>query len=120
MKQKQNLNESQLTLPFGHGRTAAISLDDRARILWFMGAVSLLSLFVYFYAVNVIARNTALRQNLEAHVADASGRIGALEFSYIELKNSITSEVAASHGFKEVRAPLYVSRTGSTALTLNR
>ncbi len=98
----------------------AISLESRANFFWFLVGVSILSLFVYFYAVNSIAHNTALRQNLEAHVVDAAGRIGSLEFAYINAKNIITSEVAMSYGFKEARSPLYVSRTTGSALTLNR
>lgn len=98
----------------------AISYDSRANIFWFMVGLSILSLFVYFYAINSIARNTALRQNLEAQVVDAAGRIGTLEFAHIELRNKITSEVASAYGFKEVKKPLYVTRTTGSALTLNR
>ena len=121
MKKTININnDEQLTLPFGEGRTASLSLDTRANYFWFMAGVSVLSLFVYFYAINAIAHNTALRQNLEAQVADASGRIGSLEFAHIELKNSITSEVAHSYGFQEVKTPLYVSRTAGSLVTVNR
>lgn len=101
-------------------KAKAISIDSKANIFWFMVGVSLLSLFVYFYAINSIARSTAMRQNLEAQVVDAAGRIGTLEFAYIELKNNITSEVAANYGFKEVKKPLFVTRTTGSALTLNR
>lgn len=101
-------------------KAKTISIESSANLFWFMVGVSILSLFVYFYAINSIARSTALRQNLEARVTDAAGRIGALEFSYIKLKGTITSEVAASYGFKEVRKPLYVSRAAGSALTLNR
>lgn len=101
-------------------KAKAISYDNRANIFWFIVSLSLLSLFVYFYAIHSIARSTAMRQNLEAQVVDAAGRIGTLEFAYIELKNNITSEVAESYGFKEARKPLYVSRTTGSALTLNR
>lgn len=98
----------------------SISYEQRETAFWFLVGVSILSLFIYFYAINAIARNTALRQNLEAHVADAAGRIGGLEFAYIEEQNKITSEVAASFGFKEVKSPLYVSRATGSALTFNR
>jgi len=101
-------------------RTKALSIESRANFFWFLIGVSILSLLVYFYAINSIARNTALRQNLEAYVADAGGRIAGLEFAHIELKNAITAELAYSYGFEEVRTPLYVTRNSSTSLTLNR
>ncbi len=101
-------------------KVKAISYEQKASIFWFFAGVAILSLFVYFYAIHSIARYTALRQNLEAQVTDAAGRIGALEFASIELKNTITSEVASNYGFKEVRTPLYVSRNTGSALTLNR
>lgn len=100
--------------------TKAISYDSRATIFWFLVGVSVLFLFVYFYAINSIARSTALRQNLESQITDSAGRVGGLEFAYIELKNSVTSEVARSYGYKEVRSPLYVSRNANSGLTLNR
>ena len=98
----------------------AISYEQREAAFWFLVGVSVLSLFIYFYAINAIARNTAIRQNLEAHVADAAGRIGGLEFAYIGEQNKITAEVARSFGFSEVKSPLYVSRTAGRALTFNR
>jgi len=94
--------------------------DTRERAFWFLASVSVLSLFIYFYAVNAIARNTALRGNLEAHLADAGSKIGSLEFSYISLKNSVTSEIALERGFKEAKEPLFVTRTPASSLTLNR
>ena len=69
--------------------------------------------------MNAIARNTALRENLEAHLSDAGSRIGALEFSYIELRNGVTREKAGELGFNEVKSPLYVTRNASAALTLH-
>lgn len=120
-------NEEQLTLPFGERRArslkpralAALGYEERQKIFWFLAGVAVFSLFIYFYAINAIARNTALRQNLEAHLADSSGRIAALEFAHIELENSVTAELAKQYGFEEVKTPLYVSRTPNTALTLN-
>lgn len=98
----------------------AISYEQRANFFWFMVCASILSLFIYFYSVSAMARNTAIRQNLEAQLADTGGRIGGLEFSYIELKNSITSELAHQYGFREIRNPLYVSRNAANSLTLSR
>ncbi len=124
MSRRINFNDEQLALPFGESRVAGLSLnaissEARQRIFWTLAGISLFSLFIYFYAINAIARNTALRQNLEAHMADASGKIAALEFAHIELENQVTEELARQYGFEEVKAPLYVSRTKTSALTLN-
>lgn len=101
-------------------RIKAISYEDRVSIFWTVAGVAIFSLFIYFYAVGAIARNTALRENLEAHLADAGSRIGELEFAKIKLENAVTAEVARQYGFKEVRAPLFVTRVDRSALTYNR
>ena len=96
-----------------------ISYDHRARFFWILTAVSLLSLFIYIYAINVTARNIALRQNLERQTARVSANLDLLEFAYIELKNNITIELAYQHGFREIKNPLYVSRTRAASLSFN-
>jgi hypothetical protein len=115
---KIKFNEHQLTLPLGE-RGISLSYEGRERAFWFLVGVSVLSLFIYFYAINAMARNTALRSHLEAHLADANSRLGTLEFAYIDLENSVTAEVASAYGFKEVRKPLYVTRNAAPTLTLN-
>lgn len=116
-------SDDQLVLPFREGGRALsirrISYEDRRKTFWVLSSISIFSLFIYFYAVNAIARNTAIRGNLEAHLADANSRIGALEFTYIELKNNITKEKAGEFGFNEVKSPMYVTRNASTAITLH-
>lgn len=79
-----------------------------------------MSLFVYIYAVNSISRNIATRQSLERQAGIISTNLDALEFSYIELQNNVTIELAHNYGFKEVDKPLYVSRTNpETSLSFN-
>lgn len=116
-------NENQMPLPFsqsGQTRSRAISIEDRERTFWFLASVSLLSLFVYIYAINAAAHHIAVRQNLEKEVAETNTRLSTLEFNVIALKNNVTLEVAQSYGFEEVSAPLYVSRTSSaSSLTFN-
>ena len=120
MNRKTRFNENQLALPFRERGSISLSYEGRERAFWLLAGVSIFSLFVYFYAVNAIARNTALRENLEAHLADSGSRIGSLEFSYISLKNGVTSDIALARGFTEAKAPLYVTRTQAASLTLNR
>ena len=96
-----------------------ISYQDRVRFFWIMSAVSILSLFIYIYAINVTARNAALGQNLERQMARDGANLDSLEFAYIKLKNNVTLELAFERGFKENRNPLYVSRTPNNSLSFN-
>lgn len=101
------------------GKIKIISYDNRARLFWVMTTISVLSLFVYIYSINNIARNIAVRQTLEKQITHISTNLDSLEFAYIELKNNVTLELAYHHGFKEIKDPLYVSRDHGTALSFN-
>ncbi len=96
-----------------------ISYQDRVRFFWIMSAISILSLFVYIYAINVTTRNAALGQNLERQMGRAGAELDSLEFAYIKLKNNVTLELAYERGFKETKNPLYVSRRPNTSLSFN-
>lgn len=100
-------------------RTKIISYDNRVRFFWILVAVSMLSFLVYIYAINNIARNIVMRQNLEKRTAEISANLDSLEFAYIELKNDITIELAYNYGFREIKNPLYVSRTRDASFSLN-
>jgi len=96
-----------------------ISYQDRVRFFWIMSAISILSLFVYIYAINVTTRNAALGQNLERQMGRAGAELDSLEFAYIKLKNNVTLELAYERGFKETKNPLYVSRRPNASLSFN-
>lgn len=110
MSKRINISEHQLSLPFRQGRTGAISYDSRVRFFWGLVTLSIFSLVIYVYAINVTARNVAMRQDLERQIAEVSVNLNSLEFAYIELKNNVTMELAHTYGFREVKNPLYVSR----------
>ncbi len=93
--------------------------DNRVRFFWTVVTVSVLSLFIYIYAINATARNIVTRQDLERQIANASANLDSLEFVYIELKNNITIELAYYYELKEVRNPLYVSRINPASLSFN-
>ncbi len=120
MTKKFRISEEQLALPFNKARNISIGYEDRQKYFWFLAGVAVFSLFIYFYAINAIARNTALRENMQAHLSDAGSRIGALEFSYVALKNAVTYDKARELGFKEAANPVFVTRTPDSTLTLNR
>lgn len=99
--------------------TKTISYETRARFFWSLVVISAMSFVIYIYAVYATANNVSVRQNLEKQISAISSDLNALEFTYIELKNSVTLELANNYGFKEVRNPLYISRNHSTSLSFN-
>ena len=119
MSRRNVISENQLALPFRQGGARAISYDQRVRFFWLLACVSIGSLVLYMYSIQATAQNIAVRQELQARGAEASGKLGALEFTYIELKNGVSMELASHYGFQEAEAPLYVSRNQPSALTLN-
>ena len=96
-----------------------LGYERRVIFFWILVGVSFLSLGAYIYAVNSMARSIAFRQSLEREMINVSANLHSLEFSYIELKNSVTMELAEQYGFQEVRNPLYVSRTPTASLSFN-
>lgn len=99
--------------------TKTLPHEYRLAIFWTLASVIILSLLAYVYAVNLTARNVALRKNLENQTIELSATLAELEFAYIEKKNTITFESALAYGFKETRKPLYVSRQLSSSLSFN-
>src|SRR3989344_8797116 len=100
-------------------KTQIISYDKRVQLFWALIIISMLSISIYIYAVNAIARNIALKQDLEKQTANMLANFDSLEFAYIELRNNVTLELAYQRGFKVVKSPLYVSRTRPKALSFN-
>lgn len=98
---------------------ASAGYHSRVRFFWVLVAISILSLSVYVYAINTIARNIATRQDLEGQIVKMRAGLDSLEFAFIELKNNITIELAYDYGFKEVKTPLYVSRARPASLSFN-
>ncbi len=69
------------------------------KIFW-----SLFSVFVFFVAsygflLNSAMMNAVSKQNMERQISSLSSDVNSLEFQYLNLKNSITLELAQSKGF---------------------
>lgn len=99
--------------------TKALSIDLRVRTFWFLVALCGLSSILYVYAVMSTVSNTVARKNLEARVVTLGARIGEMEFAYIGEKNKVSMQAALERGYKEVTAPIYVSRTNTRPLSVN-
>lgn len=78
----------------------------------------LLSIFVmYGFLINKTIMNVVARQNSEKEIASLSSAVGDLEFKYMNLKSSITLELAHGKGFQDNLPSRFLSRT-SPAKTL--
>ena len=93
-----------------------------AKVLFFMLASVLLSLFVmYGVLINKTIMNVVARQNSEKEIASLSSTVGDLEFQYMNLKSGITLELAHAKGFEDVVPSHFLSRASvSKTLTYNR
>lgn len=100
-------------------RTKTLSYDYRFKVFAVLVSLSVLSFGLYIYAIYATASHAATRQEAERQITKIVANLDVLEFSYIELKNNITMELAYEYGFKEARSPLYIPRTRSTSLTFN-
>lgn len=104
-------------------KQGVISYDMRTKVFWFLVATLVALISVQIISIGSTTKNVAERQRLEKVVLDATARAGELEFAYIELKNTVGIEMASNLGFKEVKAPSYVSRVSPDSLgtlTFNR
>lgn len=100
-------------------RTKTISYTHRAYFFWAMAALSVLSLAIYVFAINATARNIARGQEFERQIAQIGDSLDSLEFTYIGIKNNVTLELAHQYGFREVKNPLFVSRSSDNSLSFN-
>lgn len=101
-------------------KTQVLSYDQRVGIFWTLVSICFVSSILYIYAVSTTVSNTVSRQALEREVSTLAARIGEMEFTYIAMKNSVDLSTAYTYGFKDVSAPVYVSRTSSASLSINR
>ena len=100
-------------------KARTITYTHRAYFFWALTAISILSLILYIYAINATARNIAHGQKFERQIAQIGNNLDSLEFTYIGIKNNVTLELAHQYGFKEVRNPLFVSRSSNNSLSFN-
>ena len=87
-----------------------LQLNREKTLFWTLLGVFFLSVGFYIYFVNMTIHNTVTLENLENKSSQISFNIGTKEFQYINLRNSITVELAYSLGFKDTGVKNYISR----------
>ncbi len=95
-------------------------IQDRKNIFWSLTVGIVISLGCYVYFLSQTVYTAVLRQQTEKSIAALEGGIGNLELNYLNLKNTITPEIARARGFKEITTTQYISRKPlGRALSLN-
>ena len=95
-------------------------IQDRGNIFWSLtvGLVVVLGLYIYFLSNTVYT--AVLRQQTEKSIAVFEDGIGSLESNYLNLKNTVTIELARGKGFKDIITTQYISRKSlGKSLSLN-
>ena len=100
-------------------KAKTISYDTRHRAFWFLAITSAILIVVYIGAVEMTVHNTVARQTLQKQSVALATVVSEMEFQDIALKNNVSLNLAYEHGFKDVTAPVYISRAAATSLSMN-
>jgi hypothetical protein len=100
-------------------KAKTISYDTRQRAFWLLAIASVLCIIVYIGAVEMTVHNTVARATLQKQSTGLATAVSELEFQDIALKNNVNLDLAYAHGFKDVTAPVYISRTAAVSLSMN-
>jgi len=101
-------------------KTKTLSYDTRARTFWILALILGTCLIVYVWAIRATISNTIARASLESSTANLSAKVGEMEFNFISLANNVSLQLAYDRGFQNVNSPIYISRSASHSLSMNR
>jgi len=69
------------------------------KIFWYLFSVFAFFVVSYGFLLNSTMMNTVSKQNMEKEITSLSSNVNSLEFQYLNIKNSITLNLAKSKGF---------------------
>ena len=95
-------------------KAAILNIHTNQKAITALIGIAVFSAAYYVYAVNVTVRNVALRQTQESELSQTVAIIGELEFSYIDMKNTVDMKLATSLGFRPIEDATFVSRDSSS------
>lgn len=78
-------------------------------LFWTLSGFLLLSAVLYMYCVQSTVRNVVSGQTLEAEASHLALSMGAEEFKYISMRNSINLDAAKQLGFTETDQKKFIS-----------
>lgn len=100
-------------------KAKTISYDARARAFWILVIGSVLLIATYIVAIEMTVHNTVTREKLQNQSDTLATVVSQLEFQDIALKNNVDLNLAYAQGFKDVTAPVYISRAAAGSLSMN-
>jgi len=72
------------------------------KIFWSLFSISAIFIIFYGYFLNSAMMNAVSRQNMEKEITILSSNVNTMEFQYLNLKNSVTLDLAKTKGFVAV------------------
>ena len=72
------------------------------KIFWVLFSVFALFIVSYGFLLNSTMMNAVSKQNMGKEMVSLGSDVNSLEFQYLNIKNSITLELAQSKGFVQV------------------
>src|ERR1035437_7957741 len=70
-------------------------------------SIFVLFVIVYGFSINSTIMNAVSKQNMGKEIVSLGSEVNSLEFKYLNIKNSITLDLAKSKGFVSVASDKY-------------
>ena len=72
---------------------------EEKKIFWIFFLAFVFFIISYGFLLNSTMKNIMSKQNMEKEMTSLSSKVNSLEFAYLNIKNSITLELAQTKGF---------------------
>jgi hypothetical protein len=79
------------------------------KAFWILFSVFVFFVTSYGFLLNGAMMNAVYKQNIEKQMASVGSEVNSLEFKYLNIKNSITLDLAKSKGFVLVTSDKFAS-----------
>ena len=86
----------------------------KKRIFWILFSLFVFLLFFYAFLLSRTIINATFEQQMEGKIISLNSEVNSIDFQYLNLKNSITSELAISKGF------ISISKTNFAFIRANK
>ncbi len=93
--------------------------NTEKQIFWAAFSVAVLLLVSYGILFNRTIMNAMATENMNSQISSLSSAVNSLEFKYLNLKNSISMDLALSRGFVAVKDNNFVQISPSESLSLS-
>ena len=94
----------------------ATHITRQTQILGALFGIACILAGMYVYFVNVTVHNVVARRTIEHDIALVATEVSQLESHYIDLKSSVTLDLAKSRGFAQADQERFVERAPLVSL----